>query len=286
MRPKIQTNLILSCISFMFLLMEESSAKLVESKELHTSHLNKLQSVTVANSDEDFDNNLPSIIRAVAGTTAYLSCKPKASRNKTVSWVRHRDLHVLTVGHFTYTTDVRFGAHYGQSAGDWSLQIKSVQPRDSGLYDCQIGTQPPKSFSVRLQVYVPRSVIAGGSTDIHVQEGSTINITCTVYDSVQPPAFFFWYHDGQVIHFNNDRQERRMSLLENDITVSSLSIRQAVMSDSGNYTCQPANSDKATVRLHILKGEEPAAMQRSSANYPLLFPLTYLWLHLLFRNYL
>ena len=45
---------------------------------------------------------------------------------------------------------------------------------------------------------VPRSVIAGGSTDIHVQEGSTINITCTVYDSVQPPAFFFWYHDGQV----------------------------------------------------------------------------------------
>lgn len=50
-----------------------------------------------------------------------------------VSFVRHRDLHILTVGSYTYTTDQRFVAIHKKDADEWTLQIKWVQHRDAGV---------------------------------------------------------------------------------------------------------------------------------------------------------
>lgn len=64
----------------------------------------------------------------------------------------HRDLHILTVGTYTYTTDQRFTTTHHKETDEWTLQIKFAQKRDAGLYDCQISTQPVKSYSVRLNL--------------------------------------------------------------------------------------------------------------------------------------
>jgi len=71
---------------------------------------------------------------------------------KKVSWIRHRDLHILTVGTYTYTTDQRFTTTHHKETDEWTLQIKFAQKRDAGLYDCQISTQPIKSYPVRLNL--------------------------------------------------------------------------------------------------------------------------------------
>lgn len=63
-----------------------------------------------------------------------------------------RDLHILTVGTYTYTTDQRFTTTHHKETDEWTLQIKFAQKRDAGLYDCQISTQPVKSYSVRLNL--------------------------------------------------------------------------------------------------------------------------------------
>lgn len=55
-----------------------------------------------------------------------------------VSWVRHRDIHLLTVGRYTYTSDQRFKAIHHPHSEDWILQIKYPQHRDSGIYECQV----------------------------------------------------------------------------------------------------------------------------------------------------
>lgn len=57
-----------------------------------------------------------------------------------VSWVRHRDIHLLTVGRYTYTSDQRFRAIHHPHSEDWILQIKFVQNRDAGIYECQVIT--------------------------------------------------------------------------------------------------------------------------------------------------
>ncbi|KAJ9576923.1 hypothetical protein L9F63_006541, partial [Diploptera punctata] len=69
-----------------------------------------------------------------------------------VSWVRHRDIHLLTVGRYTYTSDQRFRAIHHPHSEDWTLQIKYPQHRDTGVYECQISTTPHMSHFIHLNV--------------------------------------------------------------------------------------------------------------------------------------
>nr|KAF7434188.1 hypothetical protein H0235_002379 [Vespula pensylvanica] len=72
-----------------------------------------------------------------------------------VSWVRHRDIHLLTIGQYTYTNDQRFRAIHKAQSEDWTLQIKYPQHRDSGIYECQVSTTPHMSHFVHLNVIDP-----------------------------------------------------------------------------------------------------------------------------------
>jgi hypothetical protein len=69
-----------------------------------------------------------------------------------VSWIRHRDVHILTVGRYTYASDQRFTIVKSRPTEDWTLQIKFTQARDAGLYECQVSTQPHRSQFIRLNV--------------------------------------------------------------------------------------------------------------------------------------
>ena len=44
-----------------------------------------------------------------------------------VSWLRHRDTHLLTAGRYTYTSDQRFRAIHKVLSEDYILQIQPVQ---------------------------------------------------------------------------------------------------------------------------------------------------------------
>ncbi|XP_014291258.1 uncharacterized protein, partial [Halyomorpha halys] len=69
-----------------------------------------------------------------------------------VSWIRHRDLNLLTVASYTYTSDERFVAKHSPQTEEWTLQIRFAQLRDSGVYECQIGTNPPIGLTMTLTV--------------------------------------------------------------------------------------------------------------------------------------
>lgn len=72
--------------------------------------------------------------------------------SKKVSWIRKRDLHILTVGILTYTNDQRFQSLHTEGSDEWTLKISSPQPRDSGTYECQVSTEPKISQAFRLNV--------------------------------------------------------------------------------------------------------------------------------------
>lgn len=46
-------------------------------------------------------------------------------------------------------TNFHFSLLYSQ---DWTLQIKYVQARDAGLYECQVSVHPPTSIFIYLNV--------------------------------------------------------------------------------------------------------------------------------------
>lgn len=69
-----------------------------------------------------------------------------------VSWIRHRDIHLLTAGRYTYTSDQRFEAIHEPHSDNWSLRIKYPQKKDTGIYECQISTTPPVGHPIYLTV--------------------------------------------------------------------------------------------------------------------------------------
>uniref|UniRef100_A0A182QIF8 Ig-like domain-containing protein n=1 Tax=Anopheles farauti TaxID=69004 RepID=A0A182QIF8_9DIPT len=110
------------------------------------------------------------------------------------------------------------------------------------------------------KILMPTATIIGGP-DLHVDKGSTINLTCAVKYSPEPPAYIFWYHHDEVISYDSSRGGVSVITEKGDVTTSHLLIQNADLDDSGKYSCSPSNADVASVRVHVLNGEHPEAMQ-------------------------
>lgn len=104
------------------------------------------------NTHPEFDNSTERDVIAAVGTTARLHCRVKNLGDRAVSWIRKRDLHILTIGIMTYTNDQRFLARHIDNSDEWVLKIVSVQPRDAGVYECQVSVEPKISQAYKLMV--------------------------------------------------------------------------------------------------------------------------------------
>lgn len=69
-----------------------------------------------------------------------------------VSWVRQKDLHIISAADFVYTSDQRFKPKHVENTDEWYLHIEYVQEDDSGVYECQVSTEPKMSLSFYLNV--------------------------------------------------------------------------------------------------------------------------------------
>ncbi|XP_046810977.1 uncharacterized protein LOC111690349 [Lucilia cuprina] len=218
-----------------------------------------------------FDFDVPRNVTVTVGQTGFLHCRVERLGDKDVSWIRKRDLHILTAGSTTYTSDQRFQVLRPESSGNWTLQIKYPQPRDSGIYECQINTEPKMSLSYTFNVVELKATIIG-PTDLYVKSGSDINLTCRIIQGPHELGNIFWYKGSEIIDMTTNQNEidsgTRITV-ENDWSdglTSRLKIRRASSSDTGNYTCVPTIAKSSSVYVHVIIGEHPAAMQHNSSN--------------------
>ncbi|KAL1417069.1 hypothetical protein MTO96_027262 [Rhipicephalus appendiculatus] len=203
------------------------------------------------------------------GQTMYLHCivdsasdRMKAHR-QIVSWIRLRDFHLLTVGLTRYTSDERFQTVHMQFSNNWALQIRDAQLKDAGLYECLVNSDPPLRQVVSLRVVIPKASILGGP-DLHVEAGSALNLTCSISESPEAPAFVFWYHQGRLINFERGG---RVSVAKgpNGTAVSRLLLPAVDAADSGNYTCKPANANATWVTS---RGGDAASVNNAVRGIP------------------
>ncbi|XP_042871645.1 uncharacterized protein LOC122252974 [Penaeus japonicus] len=89
---------------------------------------------------------------AILDYTVSMPCRVFNLRDRTVSWIRSRDLTVLAVDTFTVTTDSRITVSHTEESEDWILEIKGVSKRDQGTYECQVNTHPKISTKIHLKV--------------------------------------------------------------------------------------------------------------------------------------
>ncbi|EZA59411.1 hypothetical protein X777_00446 [Ooceraea biroi] len=73
--------------------------------------------------------------------------------NSQVTWLQHNkeSFRLLTVGRTLYSNDQRISLNF-RYPSNWRLQILYANPRDSGLYQCQVATHPPMVKKVNVIV--------------------------------------------------------------------------------------------------------------------------------------
>ncbi|KAJ8672642.1 hypothetical protein QAD02_003901 [Eretmocerus hayati] len=202
------------------------------------------------------------------GTHAYLPCGVRQIGNKSVSWVRTKDAHILSVDKTIFIADDRFHSQFLESSNMWTLVVRYAQKQDEGEYECQIATEPKLSHTVKLTVVVPKIEILGDK-DRYVKIGSTVLLQCVVKDTLEAPFYVFWYHQERQLQEREGKMVINTKLIDsmND-TTSNLTIHNAGPEHSGNYTCRPSNLDSTSIQLHVLNGEHPAAIQRGISSVP------------------
>ncbi|XP_048267420.1 basement membrane-specific heparan sulfate proteoglycan core protein-like isoform X2 [Bombus affinis] len=233
----------------------------------------------------DFDDIAPRNVTAIVGQTAELNCFVKHPGDRVVSWIRKRDLHILTSSIYAYTGDERFSVKHPETSDEWTLKIDYVQQRDAGVYECQVNTEPKLNLAFVLRVEesapVPATTTPNaihrtfnsaaqakilGPEEVYVKKGSTISLTCTVNVQSTPPSSVSWHHGGAVVDFDSPRGGVSLETEKTESgTTSRLLVTQARLTDSGNYTCIPSNANPASVMVHVLNGEHPAAMQHGGS---------------------
>nr|CAD7443382.1 unnamed protein product [Timema bartmani] len=216
------------------------------------------------------------------------------SRILQVSWIRTHDLHILTSGDLTYTSDARFEVLHPPGSDSWTLRIMSVQTRDEGKYECQVNTDPKMNLAVVLtlreydmgdspyeseshftsasQTGAPPLAMAVimGRQEQYVHLGSTITFTCLVtapYTHARLPRSVDWFHEKRLVSVQAARGGISLDTEKTDIqTTSRLTVADVTEKDAGNYTCSPSDTRPATVTLIVVQGERTEAMQRDGNN--------------------
>lgn len=91
----------------------------------HDKHQHQQEQQQQQKSIPDFDYANFRNVSTLVDNTAYLKCYVKNIGNKTVSWVRHRGINLLTVGTTSYTSDSRFQSIHDADSEEWILKVEN-----------------------------------------------------------------------------------------------------------------------------------------------------------------
>ncbi|XP_023167926.1 uncharacterized protein LOC111597441 isoform X2 [Drosophila hydei] len=266
---------------------------------------------------------------AQKGGLAILPCVVKVNSPATVSWIRRKDFQLLTVGLSAHSSDKRFLVEHTRHMGHWSLRIKAVREDDKGFYECQLSIYPTQSIFIELKIVEAVAEISN-SSDILIDETSTLQLQCKLKGATENPSFVFWYHENKMVNYDaqggfvvtsvaenalpseenvpsfqskasggksksyrgtmdfnassgNATSDAGTSIYTSPMTpfstlqfqqykspyipnssMSVLTIKTVTFHHAGNYTCAPSNARPASITVHVLRGEKPAAMQHAN----------------------
>ena len=75
--------------------------------------------------------------------------------------------------------------------------MHQIEIQDQGSYECQVSSQPKISRNIDLIVLQPEVSILG-DIDIHVKEGSEVELKCIITNTPRDVPFVTWLFNDQV----------------------------------------------------------------------------------------
>ncbi|KAK3871618.1 hypothetical protein Pcinc_023271 [Petrolisthes cinctipes] len=157
----------------------------------------------------------------------------------------------------------------GEKWRRWQLVIRHSRPDDKGQYRCQVSTQPPMVLVVSLNVTVPVARVVdergGRVREKHYNSGSRIELTCLIEQVPFPHGPVTWRRGPATLTYNTSRGGISVRGYEEAGFIRSrLYVADASPADSGLYSCWYDNITSDTVTVHVIAGENSAAMQHDA----------------------
>jgi len=204
-------------------------------------------------------------VSVIGGETASLPCRVKnLFEHYTVSWIRARDVTVLSVGHLIFSSDQRLSVLEVPrpilDASDWSLTILNVSKVDEGTYECQINTEPKLNKKFHLSVQEEGT------------QGDSPYYEVMVVDQPVPPmdeyekthsklkkhldlshdeGFPMWLHDnGCICPKPQFRQHQSQKKRGGELSISGGPVQYVTEGTDVELECQVSTSSKASQTLH------------------------------------
>jgi len=229
---------------------------------------------------EDYSVN-NTLVTANIGESVALHCRIWMKQSATVSWSVNRgsSMDLLTVGNTTFSGDQRYSVVF-QNPTNWALVIERVQASDAGKYICTLETFPKQSLIIFLQVNGPVLEILNSSSGLVYSTGSYLSMECLYLNQSRAPTptttphplfpvnqkipltkdVLKWTMNNRTFSLRN--RKRVHAYWTGHSVVSVLSIKSAIIEDTGNYSCiLPVTGESATVTLNILKGEHSSELR-------------------------
>jgi len=197
--------------------------------------------------------NTPINVTVIKGKAATLACVVRNIGNEAVSWMRLRDINLLTINEETNTKDKRIKAIHVPDTELWSLRIQDTKLSDTGAYECQVTTDTETATQVHLKVLDPQTEISGPQ-EVYLSKGSTLNLTCIIRNGPAHQPFIIWTHNSKMLKYVDSTNSTSTRIVVSDTDVQ----------HSGTYNCEPGAAPVASVNVHVLDGKLPAAMQTAA----------------------
>ncbi len=221
-----------------------------------------------------FDLNVssPLEVAAVEGRDLFLVCAfTKPLRRHKISFMRLRDFSLLYIGRHKHTPEKKFTLVSSTDLRVWTLRLKSVVPKDSGLYECQVNTSPrplTRLLNVtvlpgRARIEAPYSSYGGrgrsrqmeatrpspDSEAIYLNVGGKLTLRCLIETGPVKPQFILWYREDKLVEYSADA-------IVNTVTngsshTSLLEVRNVSVKDSGEYRCGSDLTSEAKIQASI-----------------------------------
>ncbi|KAF3425884.1 hypothetical protein E2986_10718 [Frieseomelitta varia] len=204
-----------------------------------------------------------------------------------VSWMRSKDLHILTSGNTLFSSDTRFGPQHTPGSDAWTLRLDNARKTDSGKYECQVNTEPKMMYAVQLSVrdpdkpegydephsqqtrisYESTAPVAAimGPREQRVPSGSTITLRCVILSPYQtrPIRGVQWLRDNKLLTFQAARGGISVETERGAArTVSELTLATVTPRDVGKYSCRPTEGRTDTVMLIVEPARSNPSEQR------------------------
>uniref|UniRef100_A0A3B5QKA3 Contactin-3-like n=1 Tax=Xiphophorus maculatus TaxID=8083 RepID=A0A3B5QKA3_XIPMA len=171
-------------------------------------------------SPPDFTGNvLRALLKAKAGTTVMLDCKPQAYPTASILW-KKGNLPIHTNDRITLSPD-------------GTLRLANVSKSDAGSYTCFARNRFGMSSTTgRLLVTDPTRIIQG-PVDLEIIVGESIVLPCQVASDPVLDVSFSWAFNGQLI----TKGDGHFELVGGQRTAGDLMIRNIQLYHAGKYIC-------------------------------------------------